>query len=268
MFKCDCSSQLVADYLSSTVAGTIWNRSRAEFAHATTTVDSIDSMLKSEIVGVDRRMIADALPSEVLYTGSTLVGALVHNGVVHVSNVGDSRAIYMDPQGTAHQISVDHKPNAPAELQRIQQAGGRVEFVGVWRVQGMLATSRAMGDGRWCFLQTFFACSDPQNKRHPRRHARRVPAGLRCAAQGRGERQGGHRLRDPGDGRCVGCVRQSRCGGYCEEVGEFACFCATKLFRNGHDYEQAAREIVATALENGSPDNVSVLIMKQSVFSK
>jgi len=43
-------------------------------------------------------------------------------------------------------LSFDHKPCQLKEKRRIQEAGGFVSLNGVWRVQGVLATSRALGD--------------------------------------------------------------------------------------------------------------------------
>jgi len=61
-----------------------------------------------------------------------------------VGNVGDSRAILIKKKdGSVIDLSVDHKPTLPSEIERIQNAGG---FVRHDRVQGCLALSRAIGD--------------------------------------------------------------------------------------------------------------------------
>lgn len=46
----------------------------------------------------------------------------------------------------ARALSDDHKPDRPDERRRIVGRGGTVMKVGVWRVEGMLAVSRAIGD--------------------------------------------------------------------------------------------------------------------------
>ena len=51
-----------------------------------------------------------------------------------------------DQSGATIPLSVDHKPNHPKEKERIEAAGGHISFFGVWRVAGILATSRAIGD--------------------------------------------------------------------------------------------------------------------------
>ena len=60
-----------------------------------------------------------------------------------LANVGDSRAILCQKNGTAKGISKDHKPSDPKEMRRIIKSGGFVEDD---RVDGVLAMSRAMGD--------------------------------------------------------------------------------------------------------------------------
>nr|ANC68271.1 protein phosphatase PP2C 2 [Dendrobium officinale] len=65
---------------------------------------------------------------------------------IAVANCGDSRAV-LCRQGAAIPLSIDHKPDRPDEMQRIQAAGGRVIFWDGPRVQGVLAMSRAIGDG-------------------------------------------------------------------------------------------------------------------------
>lgn len=58
------------------------------------------------------------------------------------ANAGDSRAV-MSKKGKAKDLSIDHKPDLPAEKRRIERAQG---FVDENRVNGMLALSRSMGD--------------------------------------------------------------------------------------------------------------------------
>ncbi|KAK6145393.1 hypothetical protein DH2020_022213 [Rehmannia glutinosa] len=77
--------------------------------------------------------------------GSTAVVAVVTTDKVVVSNCGDSRAV-LCRNGVAIPLSVDHKPDRPDELNRIQEAGGRVIFWDGPRVLGVLAMSRAIGD--------------------------------------------------------------------------------------------------------------------------
>jgi len=76
------------------------------------------------------------------FAGCTSVVAVIRGNKLWVGNAGDSRAV-LCRGGVAQPMSVDHKPNDQLELQRIQNAGGRV-FDG--RVNGNLNLSRAIGD--------------------------------------------------------------------------------------------------------------------------
>ncbi|XP_066348920.1 probable protein phosphatase 2C 37 [Miscanthus floridulus] len=82
--------------------------------------------------------------------GSTAVVAILVRGRLIVANCGDSRAVLCRGlEGTPPvALSFDHKPNRPDEMERIQAAGGQVLFINGYRVRGILAMSRAIGD-RW-----------------------------------------------------------------------------------------------------------------------
>ncbi|XP_055827947.1 protein phosphatase 2C 37-like [Solanum dulcamara] len=77
--------------------------------------------------------------------GSTAVVAVVTPNKIIVSNCGDSRAV-LCRNGVAIPLSIDHKPDRPDELNRIEEAGGRVIYWDGPRVLGVLAMSRAIGD--------------------------------------------------------------------------------------------------------------------------
>ena len=78
--------------------------------------------------------------------GTTAIVATVHDGKVTVANAGDSRCILVRRGGTALALSDDHKPSREDEVTRIRDLGGKVIYWGRWRVQGVLAVSRAIGD--------------------------------------------------------------------------------------------------------------------------
>lgn len=77
--------------------------------------------------------------------GSTAVVALVGSRHLLVANCGDSRAV-LCRDGTAHPLTVDHKPEREDEMARVEKAGGQVWFWNGPRVMGVLAMSRAIGD--------------------------------------------------------------------------------------------------------------------------
>lgn len=77
--------------------------------------------------------------------GSCAVVMLLHEDMLYVANVGDSRAIACVGK-KAIPITKDHKPDDPAEKERIYASGGYVTNEGTARVNGSLAVSRAIGD--------------------------------------------------------------------------------------------------------------------------
>ncbi|EOA14729.1 hypothetical protein CARUB_v10028020mg [Capsella rubella] len=84
-------------------------------------------------------------PREAAISGSTAVAAVLTQDHIVVANTGDSRAV-LCRNGMAIPLSNDHKPDRPDERARIEAAGGRVLVVDGARVEGILATSRAIGD--------------------------------------------------------------------------------------------------------------------------
>ncbi|GMI75567.1 hypothetical protein HRI_001226000 [Hibiscus trionum] len=86
--------------------------------------------------------------------GSTAVVAVVGNGRLVVASCGDSRAV-LSRGGVATALSFDHKPDRADELERVEAAGGRVINWNGYRVLGVLATSRSIGDQ---YLKPFVIC--------------------------------------------------------------------------------------------------------------
>ncbi|TDH66288.1 hypothetical protein CCR75_005855 [Bremia lactucae] len=78
--------------------------------------------------------------------GTTAVVMFTQGKEIFVAHTGDSRAVLVHQSGNVSVLTSDHKPNRPDERRRIQDLGGSVVFWGVWRVEGILAVSRAIGD--------------------------------------------------------------------------------------------------------------------------
>lgn len=112
--------------------------------------DEVDAALVRAVERTDALFIesGDSL------AGSTLCGVLFTPQRTVAINVGDSRAVLVkrrDPSAAEedeefYNLTEDHSPDRYDELTRIQNLGGDVRFHGTWRVQGMLAMSRAVGD--------------------------------------------------------------------------------------------------------------------------
>ncbi|KAG7199640.1 hypothetical protein KM043_014234 [Ampulex compressa] len=102
-------------------------------------------LLTDEVLAADR-LLVEAAKKNMDVAGTTALIALLEGNKLIVANVGDSRGVMCDGKGNAIPLSFDHKPQQERERRRIYKAGGRVTFNGVWRVAGILATSRALGD--------------------------------------------------------------------------------------------------------------------------
>jgi protein phosphatase 1B len=74
--------------------------------------------------------------------GSTAVVCIILNKTLFVANTGDSRA-FLVKGGEIQQLTTDQKPDDPLEKQRIEKAGGTVVN---GRIGGSLSVARAFGD--------------------------------------------------------------------------------------------------------------------------
>ncbi|KAL6507170.1 hypothetical protein OROHE_022069 [Orobanche hederae] len=89
--------------------------------------------------------------------GSTAVVAVVCWTHIVVANCGDSRAV-LNRGKEPMPLSVDHRPNSEDECARIEAAGGKVINWDGYRVSGVLAVSRSIGDR---YLRPY-VISDPE----------------------------------------------------------------------------------------------------------
>ncbi|KAI5067581.1 hypothetical protein GOP47_0018109 [Adiantum capillus-veneris] len=77
--------------------------------------------------------------------GTTAVVAVIGPCQIIVANCGDSRAV-LSRGGKVVSLSHDHKPDREDETNRIIAAGGRIIYWEGYRVGGLLAMSRAIGN--------------------------------------------------------------------------------------------------------------------------
>ncbi|KAK3919032.1 Protein phosphatase 1L [Frankliniella fusca] len=102
-------------------------------------------LLTDEVLAADYQLV-EAAKKTMDVAGTTALIAVMEGSRLIVANVGDSRGVMCDSRGKAIPLSFDHKPQQMRERKRIKEAGGFITFNGVWRVAGILATSRALGD--------------------------------------------------------------------------------------------------------------------------
>jgi protein phosphatase 1L len=137
------------------------------------------------------------------------------------ANVGDSRVV-IGTRRDAVQLTLDHKPNVPAERLRIESLGGWVVTHAVPRVQGILAMSRALGDP----VLKPYVSAEP-----------RIVEGL---------------LGSENDFAVVAC------DGVWDVLKPHD---VIRVARDVGDPQVAAERIVAKALAAGSSDNVTVIVL-------
>jgi serine/threonine protein phosphatase PrpC len=104
-----------------------------------------DSKGKAEIVTIQKEMKdKDNGPKyeEESHAGCTANVVLITPDFIYCANAGDSRSIACQDNKPV-ELSKDHKPEDPIELDRITKAGGNVSY---GRVNGGLNLSRALGD--------------------------------------------------------------------------------------------------------------------------
>jgi protein phosphatase 1L len=104
----------------------------------------------------DRRKDVDLLRDAYLAVDNHLLERHIQSGTTAAhfyimedrfiaANAGDTRVI-IGTEGNVAVLTVDHKPGLPGETRRIEDLGGEVTRIGTPRVQGILAVSRALGD--------------------------------------------------------------------------------------------------------------------------
>lgn len=112
-------------------------------------VSAVAAALKDAFDQVDKEILHD---DEFEYQGSTAVATLLHEAndgtrTLLSANIGDSRGV-LSRNGTAVELTRDHKPNDDREKARILAMGEKIEwdhYCKVHRVRN-LSLSRAIGD--------------------------------------------------------------------------------------------------------------------------
>jgi serine/threonine protein phosphatase PrpC len=177
------------------------------------------------------RMDSELETQRCLYVGSTSITCLLRRDeldgcrYLHTANAGDSRAILIRRDGHAVRLSYDHKASDENEARRVSDSGG---FVACRRVLGVLAVSRALGD----FAMKHVVISEPYTSTHPVQEGIDTHVVLAC------------------DG--LFDVLSD------EQVAQMILNDAQMRENAQH----AAERLVRRALEEGSTDNISCLVVK------
>eukprot|EP00980_Cylindrotheca_fusiformis_P006764 scaffold1413_cov117-Cylindrotheca_fusiformis.AAC.4 len=126
----DKASQFCSDWMSSYV------KNETSYPY------DLGMAMKNAFQSADDDFVSSGHPDGSTACTATLVGGRR----IVCANAGDSRAIVVRKDGSVVRLSRDHKPGVPDETKRITDLGGRVIYWGRWRVEGLLAVSRSIGD--------------------------------------------------------------------------------------------------------------------------
>jgi len=164
--------------------------------------------------------------------GSTALVAYFVGEKIFVANAGDSRAVLCKENSKeVSRLTTDHKPHLPEEEKRIKDSGGFVTKQTnksgqiISRVNGMLAVSRAIGDN---MLDKFIS---------------QIPDVKEVDLSSRKERQ----------------ILILACDGLWDVLTDEDA--AEIVSKNYDDPETAAITLRDTALNKGSTDNISVIVV-------
>lgn len=205
----------------------------------------------AEIEGLSRKYDPDGkeVATEILSepiapetVGSTAVVAVVGSCQIIIANCGDSRAV-LSRGGQAIALSVDHKPDRSDEMARIEAAGGKVINWNGYRVFGVLAMSRAIGDR---YLKPY-VIAEPEVRCLTRSEDDDC---LVLASDGLWEVLTSEEVCD---------VARRRLAGRC--TASVTARSASSAGSNVENAEAAAMLLTKMALAQGSNDNISVVVV-------
>jgi len=167
--------------------------------------------------------------------GSTGVCVLYKNNILAVANVGDSRVV-ISRKGVAEQITVDHHPNQKDEKERLDKNG--IQIINIDKLGGpngqTLSVSRAFGD--YDFKRPVFRGLIVEPDYFEIKDLEEV------------------------DFIVLGCD-----GLFEESSSEDLVLSIKKMFQEHLSLEEVAKAICVYAVELGSDDNISIVIIKLDV---
>ncbi|XP_027009110.1 protein phosphatase, Mg2+/Mn2+ dependent, 1Lb isoform X2 [Tachysurus fulvidraco] len=144
-YNSHATTQAAAEYVKTRLPDVLKQNLQSYEKEKENSLLSYQSILQQQILNVDKEML-EKLSATYDEAGTTCLVAILSDKELTVGNVGDSRGVLCDKDGNAIPLSYDHKPYQLKERKRIKKAGGFISFNGSWRVQGILAMSRSLGD--------------------------------------------------------------------------------------------------------------------------
>lgn len=94
--------------------------------------------------------------------GTTATCIFINDDTITVGNCGDAKVILSRSNGDIIELVDIHNASREEEKLRVQEAGGAVVWYGTWRVNGVLAVSRSIGDRAHCDV----VIAEPEIKSH------------------------------------------------------------------------------------------------------
>lgn len=94
--------------------------------------EKIRNALRSTFLNADEALIAMCTEQKLHYASSTGIAAFLWHNLLTIAHVGDSKACIARLVGEElhpEWLTVDHKPNMPNELKRIEQSGGSLAWL-------------------------------------------------------------------------------------------------------------------------------------------
>ncbi|XP_028658591.1 protein phosphatase 1K, mitochondrial [Erpetoichthys calabaricus] len=198
--------------------------------------ENLELVLSKAFLEVDKNLenhIHSSGNASLLSAGTTATVALLRDGVeLVVASVGDSRAL-LCRKGKAHKLTVDHTPERKDEKDRIKKSGGFVAWnsLGQPHVNGRLAMTRSIGDFD---LKRIGVIAEPETKRINLHHV--YDSFLALTTDG------------------VNFIMNS------QEICDVINQC--------HDPLEAAQVISEQALQYGSEDNSTIIIVPFGAWGK
>ncbi|XP_061888819.1 protein phosphatase 1K, mitochondrial [Entelurus aequoreus] len=197
--------------------------------------DNLELVLTKAFLEVDKALTKHLHRSNASGTnaGTTATVALLRDGIeLVVASVGDSRAM-LCRKGKVLKLTVDHTPDRKDEKERIKRSGGFITWnsLGQPNVNGRLAMTRSIGDHD---LKNMGVVAEPETKRMTLSHVH--DSFLTLTTDG------------------VNFIMNS------QEI--------CNVINQCHDPKEAAQRISEQALQYGSEDNSTVIVVPFGAWGK